>query len=147
MRTLPIAAVALAALLAAPLPAHAQTPPAARTPSPPGAEVYILSPKNGAKVSNPVVVRFGLKGMGVAPAGVKFENTGHHHLLIDTAPPKDMSVPLPATDNIKHFGKGQTETSLTLTPGKHTLQLLLGDQNHIPHDPPVMSKKITITVE
>ena len=156
MRTLPIAAVALAALLAAPLPAHAQAPPAApapaaapaaRTPSPPGAEVYILSPKNGAKVSNPVVVRFGLKGMGVAPAGVKFENTGHHHLLIDTAPPKDMSVPLPATDNIKHFGKGQTETSLTLTPGKHTLQLLLGDQNHIPHDPPVMSKKITITVE
>ena len=94
----------------------------------------------------PVLVQFGLKGMGVAPAGVKFENTGHHHLLIDTDAPADQSTPLPATDKIVHFGKGQTETSLTLTPGKHTLQLLLGDQNHVPHDPPVISKKITITV-
>jgi Domain of unknown function (DUF4399) len=118
----------------------------ARTPSPPGAEVYIISPKNGAKVSSPVTVVFGLKGMGIAPAGVKFDNTGHHHLLVDTDPPSDVNAPLPATDKILHYGKGQTEASVTLTPGKHTLQLLLGDLNHVPHNPPVMSKKITITV-
>jgi Domain of unknown function (DUF4399) len=118
-----------------------------RTPSPPAAEVYIISPKNGATVKGPVLVQFGLKDkMGIAPAGVKFDNTGHHHLLIDTDAPTDLSAPLPATDHVKHFGKGQTETTLTLTPGKHTLQLLLADQNHIPHDPPVISKKITITV-
>lgn len=118
-----------------------------RTPSAAGAEVYIISPKDGATVHNPVLVQFGLKGMGVAPAGVKFDNTGHHHLLIDTDPPSDQSTPLPATDKIVHFGKGQTETTLKLTPGKHTLQLLLADANHIPHSPPVISKKITITVE
>jgi len=117
-----------------------------RTPSPPGAEVYIISPKNGAIVHNPVLVQFGLKGMGVAPAGVKYDNTGHHHLLIDTDPPADQSTPLPATDKLVHFGKGQTETTLNLTPGKHTLQLVLADANHIPHSPPVISKKITITV-
>jgi hypothetical protein len=118
-----------------------------RTPSAAGAEVYIISPKDGATVHNPFLVQFGLKGMGVAPAGVKFENTGHHHLLIDTDPPADQSAPLPATDKIVHFGKGQTETTLKLAPGKHTLQLLLADANHIPHSPPVISKKITITVE
>jgi hypothetical protein len=117
-----------------------------RTAAPSGAEVYIISPKDGAKLKNPVVVQFGLKGMGIAPAGVKFDNTGHHHLLIDIDAPADLGLPLPTTDNIKHFGKGQTETSLTLTPGKHTLQLLFGDLNHIPHNPPVISKKITITV-
>jgi hypothetical protein len=117
-----------------------------RTPSPAGAEVYIISPKDGATVKSPVKVEFGLKGMGVAPAGVKFENTGHHHLLIDTDVPADASAPLPTTDQVKHFGKGQTETSIELTPGKHTLQLVLGDQNHIPHNPPVVSKKITINV-
>jgi hypothetical protein len=149
MRTFIVAALALAASLAAAPPSWAQTPVAAleRTASPPGAEVYIISPKDGAKVKSPVLVQFGLKGMGVAPAGVKFDNTGHHHLLIDTDPPANMGAPLPATDNLKHFGKGQTETSLTLTPGKHTLQLVLGDQNHVPHDPPVISKRITITVE
>jgi len=118
-----------------------------RTPPPPGAEVYIISPKNGAIVHNPVLVQFGLKGMGVAPAGVKYDNTGHHHLLIDADPPGDQSTPLPATDKIVHFGKGQTETTLNLTPGKHTLQLVLADANHIPHSPPVLSKKITITVK
>ena len=117
-----------------------------RTPSPAGAEVYIISPRNGATVHNPVLVQFGLKGMGIAPAGVKFENTGHHHLLIDGDAPADPSAPLPASDKIVHFGKGQTQTELHLTPGKHTLQLLLGDQNHVPHSPPVISKKITITV-
>jgi Domain of unknown function (DUF4399) len=118
-----------------------------RTPSAPGAEVYIISPKNGAIVHNPVLVQFGLKGMGVAPAGVKYDNTGHHHLLIDTDPPQDQSAPLPASDKIVHFGKGQTETTLNLSPGKHTLQLLFADLNHIPHSPPLLSKKITITVK
>jgi hypothetical protein len=117
-----------------------------RTPASSGAEVYIISPKDGATVKNPVVVQFGLRGMGVAPAGVKFENTGHHHLLIDTDAPADMNAPLPASANIVHFGKGQTETQLTLSPGKHTLQLLFADLNHVPHQPPVISKKITITV-
>ena len=117
-----------------------------RTPAPSGAEVYIISPKNGAHVHAPVLVQFGLKGMGVAPAGVKFDNTGHHHLLIDTDVPADLSTPLPANEHIVHFGKGQTETTLTLPPGKHTLQLVLGDHNHVPHNPPVISKKITITV-
>jgi Domain of unknown function (DUF4399) len=117
-----------------------------RTPSPPGAEVYIITPKNGAKVTSPFVVQFGLKGMGVAPAGIKFDNTGHHHLLIDTDAPADLSAPLPVSEKIVHFGKGHTETTLTLPPGTHTLQLLLGDQSHVPHNPPVISKKITITV-
>ena len=118
-----------------------------RTAAPAGAEVYIISPKDGAIIHNPVRVQFGLKGMGVAPAGMKFDNTGHHHLLIDTDPPADQSTPLPATDKIVHFGKGQTETTLNLSPGKHTLQLLLADYQHIPHSPPVISKKITITVK
>jgi hypothetical protein len=117
-----------------------------RTPAPAGAEVYIIAPKDGAHVHSPVLVQFGLKGMGIAPAGIKFDNTGHHHLLIDTDAPADLAAPLPATDKIVHFGKGQTETSLTLAPGKHTLQLLLADQNHIPHSPPLLSRKITITV-
>ena len=118
-----------------------------RTAAPAGAEVYIISPKDGATVHNPVLVQFGLKGMGVAPAGVKYDNTGHHHLLIDTDAPADQSTPLPATDKIVHFGKGQTETTINLSPGKHTLQLLLADYQHIPHSPPVTSKKITITVK
>ena len=141
MRKLMIAALALGPFALGSL-ALAQE----RTPSPPGAEVYIISPKNGATVHNPVRVQFGLKGMGVAPAGVKFDNTGHHHLLVDTDAPVDMSAPLPATDQIVHFGKGQTATTLTLKPGKHTLQLLLADMNHVPHQPPVISQKITITV-
>jgi hypothetical protein len=139
MRALALAAVLVAASTTA---AFAQE----RTPSPAGAEVYIISPKNGETVKSPVLVRFGLKGMGIAPAGVKFENSGHHHLLIDTDPPADANAPLPTSDQVKHFGKGQTEASIDLPPGKHTLQLVLGDQNHIPHNPPVMSKKITITV-
>jgi Domain of unknown function (DUF4399) len=118
-----------------------------RTPSPPGAKVFIISPKNGATVTSPVTVKFGIKGMTLAPAGTKDPNTGHHHLLIDTDPPADLSQPIPTVpDKVVHFGKAQTETTLTLPPGKHTLQLLLGDGNHIPHNPPVLSKKITITV-
>ena len=120
---------------------------AERTPSPAGAEVYIVSPKDGAKVKGPVTVVFGLKGMGIAPAGIKFDNTGHHHLLIDSELPADLSQPLAANEKSVHFGKGQTETSVTLSPGKHTLQLVLADSLHTPHDPPVISKKITIVVE
>jgi len=111
-----------------------------------GAEVYIISPKDGAKVKGPVVVLFGLKGMGIAPAGVKFDNTGHHHLLVDMDVPSDLSVPMPATDTLLHFGKGQTQTSLTLSPGKHTLQLVFADLNHMAFNPPLVSKKIAITV-
>jgi hypothetical protein len=119
-----------------------------RTAAPAGAEVYIISPADGAKLSNPVIVRFGLKGMGVAPAGIKMDNTGHHHLLIDTDVPEDLSKPLPTVENkVVHFGKGQTETSLTLPPGKHTLQLVIGDYLHTPLDPPLVSKKITVTVK
>jgi hypothetical protein len=137
---LAVAAIAFVATAAA---AYAQE----RTPSPAGAEAYIISPKDGATVKSPVTVVFGLKGMGVAPAGVKFENSGHHHLLIDTAVPSDLNAPLPTSDQVKHFGKGQTETSIELAPGKHTLQLVLGDEKHTPHNPPVESKKITITVK
>jgi hypothetical protein len=118
-----------------------------RTKSPAGAGAYIISPADGAVVKSPVKVQFGLKGMGIAPAGIAFENSGHHHLLIDTDPPADLSQPLPTSDNVVHFGKGQTETEIKLAPGKHTLQLVLGDQLHVPHDPPVMSKKITIEVK
>jgi hypothetical protein len=123
------------------------TAAASREPSPAGAEVYIVSPRNGAKVKSPVNVVFGLKGMGIAPAGIKFDNTGHHHLLIDSELPGDLSQPLAANEKNVHFGKGQTETSVTLPPGKHTLQLVLGDSLHIPHDPAVYSKQITVIVE
>jgi hypothetical protein len=112
------------------------------------AEVYFISPANGATVHSPVTVRFGLKGMGIAPAGVKFDNTGHHHLLIDTDVSElKLDAPLPASEKVVHFGKGQTETSLTLTPGKHTLQLVFADYLHQSFDPPLHSKKITITVK
>ena len=115
--------------------------------APDNASVYFVTPKDGETVSSPVTVRFGLKGMGVAPAGVTQPNTGHHHLLIDTAAPPDFNAALPVTDNIKHFGGGQTETELTLPAGKHTLQLVLGDALHIPHEKPIVSQKITITVK
>jgi len=112
------------------------------------AEVYIISPRNGATVTGPVTVQFGLKGMGIAPAGIKFDNTGHHHLLIDTDFSElKLDAPIPATDKIVHFGKGQTETTLTLAPGKHTLELVFADYLHMSFDPPLHSKKITITVK
>ena len=118
----------------------------AQTAAPEGAKVYFIEPSDGAVVSGPVTVRFGLSGMGVAPAGVEKAKTGHHHLLIDTKL-EDYTAPVPADDNHKHFGGGQTETTIELAPGKHTLQLLLGDHNHIPHESPVESKVITITVK
>lgn len=114
--------------------------------APPGARVYLIEPKNGAQLTSPVKVVFGLSGMGVAPAGINQTGTGHHHLLINN-PTVDLTKPLPATDQIKHFGGGQTETTLELKPGTHTLQLLLGDWKHQPNNPAVTSEKITITVK
>ena len=125
----------------------AQAPAALpRTAAPAGAMVYFISPENGARVTSPVTVRFGLRGMGVAPAGVTNPNTGHHHLLVDTDLTPD-NLPIPNDDKHRHFGAGQTEVELTLPPGQHTLQLVLGDALHIPHQPPVRSEKITITVQ
>jgi hypothetical protein len=117
-----------------------------QTPAPAGAAVYIIKPAADARVKSPVSVVFGLTGMGIAPAGVKFDNTGHHHLLVDTEQPADLTQPLPVSDGVRHFGKGQTETKLDLLPGKHTLQLVFADFTHTPFTPNVASKKITITV-
>jgi hypothetical protein len=118
---------------------------ATSTPSAQDARVYIISPHDGDTVTSPFNVVFGLSGMGVAPAGTDKENTGHHHLVVDSDSLPDFSKPM--GPEVKHFGGGQTETSLTLVPGKHTLQLILGDKNHVPHNPPLVSEKITITVK
>lgn len=118
----------------------------AATPAPGDAHAYIIYPRDGATVQSPVTVVFGLVNMGVAPAGVDKADTGHHHLLIDAGPPPP-GQPIPSNDHYRHFGGGQTQTTLELAPGTHTLQLLLGDMNHVPHDPPVMSERITIQVE
>ncbi|MBM3602432.1 MAG: DUF4399 domain-containing protein [Alphaproteobacteria bacterium] len=109
-------------------------------------QVFFISPQDGATVSNPVVVRFGLKNMQLAPAGENKPGTGHHHLLVD-APLPPLDEPIPNDANHLHFGKGQSETELHLAPGKHTLQLLMGDWTHIPHQPPVYSPPITIMVK
>lgn len=106
---------------------------------------YIVSPVDGATVDSPVVVVFGLESFGVAPAGTVKENTGHHHLIID-APLPDLSQPIPANDNYRHFGGGQTQTAVELPPGTHTLQILLGDHAHFPHERPIYSEVISITV-
>ncbi|TCS35944.1 uncharacterized protein DUF4399 [Paucimonas lemoignei] len=121
---------------------------AGETPAPRNAEVYIGWPNNGEVIEagKPFRVWFGLRNMGVAPKDVKFPNTGHHHLLIDTPLPS-MDEPIPSDRNHLHFGTGETETMIELPPGKHTLQLLMGDDKHIPHNPPVYSRKITITVK
>ena len=116
------------------------------TPSAPDGKVFFIEPKNGAEATSPVALKFGIEGMEVAPAGTEKQHSGHHHVLIDTKL-TDYHSPVPADDNHKHFGKGQTETALELKPGQHTLQLVLGDHNHIPHDPPVQSEVITITVK
>jgi hypothetical protein len=116
--------------------------------SPPNAKAYLISPQDGETVPTTFTVQFGLSGMGIAPAGIKKAKTGHHHLLIDTdAALLDLKKSLPANDNIKHFGGGQSEATITLTPGKHTLQLLLGNYLHIPHEKPVLSEKITVFVK
>ena len=122
-------------------------PSAGATPAPKDADVYIISPANGELVTSPVIVRFGLANMGVAPAGVDKANTGHHHLLVDTKNLPAMDKPVPSDKHHIHFGGGQTQTVLELPKGEHTLQLLMGDKNHIPHSPPVISKRITFTVK
>ena len=110
------------------------------------AEVYIISPKDGEEVSSPVEVIFGLQGMGIAPAGINFPNTGHHHLLIDLDQLPDLKSGIPADAQHLHFGKGQTQALIELDPGEHSLQLLLGDWMHVPHETPVVSEKIKILV-
>lgn len=134
----------LAALL---LPTFAFAGPLPLTPAPAGAKVYFISPENGAKLKSPVTVRFGLAGMGVAPAGIVKEATGHHHLLVDVATLPPMDLPIPNDAQHRHFGGGQTEVTIELAPGRHTLRLLVGDANHIPHEPPVMSEAISVEVE
>jgi hypothetical protein len=141
MKRLLLVAVLAAAAVGA---AAAQLP---KTKSAEGTKVTIEAPANGATVSSPFTVKFGLKGMGVAPAGINHPNTGHHHLLIDMEKLPDFAAALPATDNIRHFGGGQTEVDLTLPPGRHTLQLVFADYLHIPHDRPIVSEKITVTVK
>ena len=143
-------------LTAAALLALALTQPAfaGDTPAPEGAAVYFVNIADGDTVSSPVTIIFGLSGMGVAPAGTEKENTGHHHLLIDRPPlgegedgADEFNYNLPSDDNHRHFGGGQTEVTLDLAPGTHTLQMVLGDMNHIPHSVPVVSEVITTTVE
>ena len=126
--------------------ADTATPALPRTASPPGARVFFVTPADGDTVSNPVRIEFGIEGMSVVPAGDDTEHSGHHHLIID-APLPDPGLPVPASDNYIHFGDGSTATERTMEPGQHTLQLILGDHLHIPHDPPVVSDVITITVE
>jgi hypothetical protein len=131
-----------ALLVALPIGADSGIP---RSERPEDAQVYIISPQAGERLASPVIVRFGLRAMGVAPAGVEQAGTGHHHLIVD-APLPASDLPVPATDHYRHFGKGQTEVSIELAPGQHTLQLLLGDHNHVPHSQPVASEQITITI-
>lgn len=146
MRTITLITAQLLCLIT--LSAHAQDAADAlpRTAAPADAEAYIQTPANGAEVTSPFTIRFGLRGIGVAPAGITAANTGHHHLLVDLDMLPPDNLPLPSTDQVRHFGAGQTETELELAPGEHTLQLVLGDALHIPHLPPIRSQKITITV-
>ena len=125
----------------------AEAPALPGTSAPAAARVYIISPADGATVGREFTVRFGLEGMGVAPAGVTREHTGHHHLLVDVKTLPAAGQPIPADANHIHFGGGQTQTTLKLAPGTHTLQLELGDANHVPFVPAVVSKKITVHVK
>jgi hypothetical protein len=151
---LAVLAATLGATAAAQTPAQtpaqtqAQPQTQAPTPAPPGAYVYIGWPNDGQVVSSgkPIRVWFGLRNMGVAPKGVKFPNTGHHHLLIDTDAPGP-GVEIPSDRQHLHFGTGETETTIELPPGRHTLQLVMGDERHLTFDPSVESRKITITVK
>jgi len=122
-----------------------ENPTSSQTPSPPGAAVYFINLKDGALIPPRTIIRFGLSGMGVAPAGTDVKNTGHHHLLIDTVL-SSLDDAIPSDSNHIHFGAGQTEAEVTLAPGPHTLQLVLGDKNHVPHSPPVMSELIHVNV-
>ena len=144
--TLKLAALLILTCCAPLTAAYAQTGPAGgATPSPPGASVYFIDLQNGATLGPTTTIYFGLRGMGVAPAGVLKENTGHHHLLIDADLPA-AGQPIPSDFSYLHFGNGQTQAQVSLSPGEHTLQLLLGDHDHVPHSPPVMSQRITVRV-
>jgi len=119
-----------------------------RSPAPEGASVYFITPADGETVSNPVTFRFGARGIGIAPAGVDWPDTGHHHMLINTDPADiDFNADVPFSDTHLHFGGGQTEVTLELPAGTHTFVLVMGDQFHVPHDPPIISEMITVTVE
>ena len=121
---------------------------AGETPAPANAKVYFINLKDGDTVTSPVTIRFGLSGMGIAPAGTQAPDTGHHHLLIDaTLEGEALNEAIPMDEHHLHFGKGQTEATVTLPKGTHTLQLVLGDWSHIPHKEPVMSERITVNVE
>ncbi|MGL5836373.1 MAG: DUF4399 domain-containing protein [Waterburya sp.] len=115
--------------------------------APSSAQAYIIEPTDGARVPETFKIQFGLSGMDLAPAGMDQPNAGHHHLLIDQQELPELTASLPATEQIRHFGKAQTETELTLEPGEHTLRLVLGNYLHVPHDNPVISEPITVTVQ
>jgi hypothetical protein len=137
-------------------PAHSTTTPVetpvaepqgiARSASAEGASVFFITPADGATVANPISIEFGIAGMDVVKAGNNLPNSGHHHLLIDTDLP-NLGLPVPADERHVHFGDGSTRTQISLPPGEHKLQMLLGDYLHIPHNPPLTSAQITITVE
>lgn len=153
MKKFLIAAVAVSTL-AITTPVLTGTTMAGETPSAPGAKVYFVNLKDGMTVKSPIKIVFGLSGMGVAPAGTEKAKTGHHHLFINRAPfgkgeagAAEADANVPSDGNHKHFGGGQTELMLELAPGKHTLQMVLADKDHIPHNPPVVSPVISITVE
>ena len=138
-----LTAISIAALAIVPLQAGA-----GETPSPEGAKVYFVNLSDGDTVTSPVFIQFGLSGMGIAPAGVEKENTGHHHLIINEAiEGEELDYAVPADEQHIHFGKGQTEATVELPAGTHTLQLVLGDWSHVPHDKPVMSERISVTVK
>jgi hypothetical protein len=144
----------ITSLVAAGLLALASHALAGDTPAPEGTEVYFVNLSDGDTVESPVTVTFGLEGMGVAPAGTDVDGTGHHHLLVDRPPlgegpngEEELNTSLPADENHRHFGGGQTQTTIELEPGPHTLQLVLADHNHVPHDPPVTSERISIAVK
>jgi hypothetical protein len=133
----------LSAMLALlPLAAKAQGNPAAKD-----ALLYFVWPQNGATIKGGFWCRFGLRNMGVTHAGDKFPNSGHHHLFIDVNEPLDRNEPIPSDKSHVHFGAGQTEARIELPPGKHTLQLVLGDADHYPFSPPVVSEKITVVIK
>lgn len=125
----------------------ATMPVQARTPAPQNAQVYFIWPRDGMVVDRAFWLRMGLRNMGVAPKGTNVAGTGHHHLLIDTDLPENMNEPIASDRQHLHFGAGETEARIELPPGRHTLQLLLADKDHVPHDPPIYSKQITVTVK
>jgi hypothetical protein len=131
-----------AALTSLSFAAHAQGKPA-----PKDALLYFVWPQDGATIKGAFWCRFGLRNMGVTHAGDNFQNSGHHHLLIDVADPIDTKEPIPQDKSHLHFGAGQTEARIELPPGKHTLQLVLGDGGHYPFSPPVVSNKITVKIK